>query len=161
MLSICYYYYYLSYPGTPRGGAGGVTARGPGWPDHYFTIHCLLSVRRWQPIAANPNGHFEISLELVLSERGRSHDHENTHLFGHPPRTRDIAPQSSWQNKRFFDFSVQPPLLRLNAHLQADLEGSEIWRQVLLLQCLTSLRWKILVGLKPNVNIYSVYNQYW
>ena len=34
--------------GTPRGEGGrGVTARGPGRPNHvnYFTIHCLLSVR--------------------------------------------------------------------------------------------------------------------
>ena len=64
-------------------------------------------------------------------------------FFGHPPRTRDIAPQSSWRNNRFFGFSAQPPLLRLNAHLQADLEGSEIWQQVSLLLGLTSLRRKI------------------
>ena len=25
-----------------------------------------------------------------MNERGRSHDHVNTHLFGHPSRSRDI-----------------------------------------------------------------------
>ena len=60
-------------------------------------------------------------------------------IFGQPPRTQDIAPQSSWQNNRFFGFSGQPQLWRLNAQLQTDLGGSEFWQQVLLLPCLTSL----------------------
>ena len=53
---VCIHVFYCAYnysglvrqAGTPRVGAGRVTARGPGRPVHvnYFTTHCLLSVLR-------------------------------------------------------------------------------------------------------------------
>ena len=46
----------------------------------------------------------------VLNERGLLRNHENNRLvvFRAAPRMRDIVPQSSWRNNRFFGFTAQP-----------------------------------------------------
>ena len=118
--------------------------------SHNSVRRYRLSLSRWPPRNLAGLG--------LKWERTFPRSRKYPSFFGHPPRTRDIAPKSSWQNNRFFGFSAQSPLWRLNARLQANLGGSEFWQRVPLLQSLTSLRWKISVGPKPNVNIYSIYN---
>ena len=70
-------------------------------------------------------------MDLVLGDSGRYHDHDNTlGFFGKLPITRDLA--SHIRNETIDIFLERAaPLLWINAHIQADLEESEIWKTFL------------------------------
>ena len=50
-----------------------------------------------------------ISLDLVLNERGRPHDHENIHLFLVTPLEREIKPSKVRDETIDFSASVRNP----------------------------------------------------
>ena len=77
--------------GAERGGRGGhCQGARPARPCQLFHDSLFIECTSMTADSSQSQRPPRISLDLVLNERGRLHDHENTHLFLVTPLEREI-----------------------------------------------------------------------